>query len=64
VPFDMDGRLPLAALAPRLVEARPPRFETPRGSSEGAAAASRPIELDAESEAVIVERLRALGYVE
>lgn len=63
IPDDVSGRLPEAVFEPDVLAARPPR------SVAGDAAASPEIagvdlELDADEEQTIVNRLRALGYVE
>jgi predicted AlkP superfamily phosphohydrolase/phosphomutase len=64
VPLDMSGRLPEAAFRPGELERRPPQYVA-AGLREEAIGANEPdIVFDADDEALIVNRLRALGYVE
>jgi predicted AlkP superfamily phosphohydrolase/phosphomutase len=65
IPHALEGRLVSEAMDPAALSARPPRWE----SATAAAAAVSPgavgdLALDAEAEAEILDRLRALGYVE
>ncbi len=64
IPVDMSGRVPHEVLEPEELERRPPRSMA--GSVPAASAEYVPVEAayDAESEATILKRLRALGYVE
>ncbi len=58
---DLSGRLPLELLAPSLLAAQPPRTIDTYGTR------ARPVDVAAGSEAVdaeMLERLRALGYVQ
>lgn len=70
VPQDLSGRVPTALFEPAALERRPPRVgigASPPPLAAGAlsddqrSAAGR---LDAEGEQIVLERLRALGYVE
>jgi predicted AlkP superfamily phosphohydrolase/phosphomutase len=63
VPLDMSGRVPEEAFVPGEVERRPVRYVA--GSDEAPATAGAvEVEFDSEDEATILNRLRALGYVE
>jgi predicted AlkP superfamily phosphohydrolase/phosphomutase len=62
VPDDLDGRLPVEVLEPGELERRPPR--TAAATAWSAAADEQGLELDPDEEAAVLERLRALGYVE
>lgn len=64
VPVDMTGRIPHEVVEPDELERRPPRSMA--GSIPGPSPDHAPMEdvYDAESEATILKRLRALGYVE
>jgi hypothetical protein len=63
LPDDLEGRLPLELLEPEELERRPPRraaatsWDAPSEEPGG-------LELDPDEEAAVLERLRALGYVE
>ncbi len=63
VPTDMTGRVPVEVFTPDALEHRPPRMiaAAPVAATE---TAPDTVVYDAESEAVILTRLRALGYVE
>jgi predicted AlkP superfamily phosphohydrolase/phosphomutase len=63
VPDDMAGRVPTEILEAEELERRPPRLEP---ASAPPAALGRPaeLELDSDEQAAVLERLRALGYVE
>jgi len=60
VPDNAEGRLVTEAVTPEALAARPPQYQ--RGTA--AVATTGELALDAEAEAEILERLRALGYVE
>jgi predicted AlkP superfamily phosphohydrolase/phosphomutase len=60
IPTAFEGRLPVEALDAGALTARPPRYD----SAPVTAAAAGDVQLDAEAEAEILERLQALGYVE
>jgi predicted AlkP superfamily phosphohydrolase/phosphomutase len=62
IPQDMSGRLPTAIFAPGRLERRPPSV-APAGAPQ-AAPAPAAVDLEPDEEATIVNRLRALGYVE
>lgn len=65
VPEDMTGRVPTAAIEPAELRRRPPRASAaPRVTDQAAKPETVAVELDAEAEATILTRLRALGYVE
>ncbi len=66
IPPDMTGRLAEAAFEPAALAARPPRSAGPRPAAAGEAEAAPAIDLqlDPDEEQTIVNRLRALGYVE
>lgn len=61
VPEGLDGRVPLELFAPGALERRPPRYAA---SAAATAPAPQEVAFDHEEEATIVNRLRALGYVE
>lgn len=62
VPDDVAGRLPREAFEPDELERRPPRSAA--GAAAEPAAPPEDVAYDAEDQAAIVSRLRALGYVE
>ena len=64
VPDDLDGRLPAEALDPRHLERQPLSLAAAGSVVEDVDAADGDLGLDPESEDLIVDRLRALGYVE
>lgn len=61
IPDDLDGRLPTDAFVPGRLRRRPP-VTAPAAPEPAAAAAG--VTYDPEEEATILNRLRALGYVE
>lgn len=63
VPDDMTGRVPLEIFEPDELRSRPPRRTAPRGHP---VALKTPggLELDSEEQTAVMQRLRALGYVE
>jgi predicted AlkP superfamily phosphohydrolase/phosphomutase len=64
VPEDVEGRVPTEALEPAALRARPIETVTPsEAAAEPFQAQPGPV-LDEETEAEILRRLRALGYVE
>ena len=63
VPDDMAGRLPTEVLEADELERHPPR-QVPAAVGAAPAYESAPIELEPDEEAAVLERLRALGYVE
>jgi predicted AlkP superfamily phosphohydrolase/phosphomutase len=64
VPLDMSGRLPADAFRAGELERRPPKYVA-GGMPEGRAEApDAEVSYDADEEALILNRLRALGYVE
>lgn len=71
VPGDMSGQVPTALFEPATLQRRPPRARSSVAPPVIPAPATNPIgrapvtgTLDAEGEAIVLERLRALGYVE
>jgi predicted AlkP superfamily phosphohydrolase/phosphomutase len=69
IPDDLDGRLPEALFHPHVLAERPPTFASSSSDAQGAVAvgAVTPdpgLLYDAEAEATMLKRLRALGYVE
>jgi predicted AlkP superfamily phosphohydrolase/phosphomutase len=64
VPDDMAGRVPVEILEPAELVARPPR-QVPAAEPQAApVAAAADLALDPDEQAMVLERLRALGYVE
>ena len=63
VPDDITGHLPTAIFEPTTLEQRPMRSTTGEGPDLAPAPAPEAI-YDAETEAMMLDRLRALGYVE
>jgi predicted AlkP superfamily phosphohydrolase/phosphomutase len=67
-PDDMDGRLPVEAFEPADLRRRPHRFSAGQPVVEPVAEVLDPVVsgvvYDAEEEATVLERLRALGYLE
>jgi hypothetical protein len=64
IPDDVVGRLPADAFESGVLERRPPRSAVGRGHGREPELAATGVDYDAESEAIIMNRLRALGYVE
>jgi predicted AlkP superfamily phosphohydrolase/phosphomutase len=64
VPDDMDGEVPVDLLEPDELRARPPRSAHAAGPGIVRAAPPAELELDPEEQAGVIDRLRALGYVE
>jgi hypothetical protein len=62
VPEDMSGSLPEAVFEPGELERRPVRRVA--AAAAPAASPAADVELEPEEQAVVMERLRALGYVE
>jgi hypothetical protein len=64
----MDGRLPVEAFEPADLRRRPHRFSASQPCVEPVAEGLDPVVsgvvYDAEEEATVLERLRALGYLE
>ena len=63
VPDNLDGDVPAQLLEPEALERRPPRY-APAGPAPAVPAPLSESDYDREDEATIVDRLRALGYVE
>ncbi len=63
VPDDMAGRLPVEILEPEELSRRPPRTVAAAPAPAPAAMPAN-LELQPEEQAAVMERLRALGYVE
>ncbi|MGH2768307.1 MAG: alkaline phosphatase family protein, partial [Actinomycetota bacterium] len=61
IPVDLEGRLPIEAFDPGLLDARPPRLGPP---TEAPLANAAEGEGRAAGEGLVLERLRALGYLE
>ena len=65
IPEDMAGRLPAELLEPEELERRPPRWYAPSSGPEPEPELEpADLELDPEEQAALIQRLRALGYVE
>ena len=62
VPEDMAGRVPVEIFDPDELQRRPPRLAP--ASAAAPAARGTAVQLEPEEEASVMERLRALGYVE
>ena len=63
VPDNLDGDVPAQLLEPEALERWPPRY-APAGPAPAVPGAVTASDYDREDEATIVDRLRALGYVE
>jgi predicted AlkP superfamily phosphohydrolase/phosphomutase len=65
IPADLDGRVPTEAVEPEALQAHPVQTAAPTApvASEPSEVPAGPV-LDAEAEAELMRRLRALGYVE
>jgi hypothetical protein len=61
IPESLEGRLITEAIDPHSLASRPPRRS---GGTESIADVRSDVVLDEEAEAEILDRLRALGYVE
>jgi predicted AlkP superfamily phosphohydrolase/phosphomutase len=66
IPREFEGRLPREIYTPEYLEARPTDLETAAvlGEVQPPAAETGPAYYDAEGEKALMERLRALGYLE
>lgn len=64
VPDDMVGRVPTSILEPAEVKQRPPRVVAAPDAPAPAETAGAAMDLEPEEQAVLMDRLRALGYVE
>jgi predicted AlkP superfamily phosphohydrolase/phosphomutase len=64
VPDDLAGRVPVEVLEAAELEARPPRTVPSAAPAGSAAVAPAALELDPDEEAGVMQRLKALGYVE
>jgi predicted AlkP superfamily phosphohydrolase/phosphomutase len=64
LPDDLEGRLPLEVLEPEELERRPPQRATATAWAGSNEEEPGGLELDPDEEAAVLERLRALGYVE
>jgi predicted AlkP superfamily phosphohydrolase/phosphomutase len=64
IPDDVVGQLPADAFEPGVLDERQPRKGGARAPGAVPELATVPVDYDADSEAVIMKRLRALGYVE
>jgi predicted AlkP superfamily phosphohydrolase/phosphomutase len=64
VPDDMTGRVPVEILEPEELERRPPRRVPATSSPPPPPVPQGKLELDPEEQAAVLDRLRALGYVE
>ena len=63
IPDDMAGRVPAEVLVPAERARRPPRFTTAAPPLEDTSEPAD-VALDPEEQAGVLQRLRALGYVE
>ena len=59
----MAGRLPVELLEDEELRERPPRMSAPRSWTESDPEPAD-VELDPDEQAAVLQRLRALGYVE
>lgn len=65
LPDDLDGRLPRDVLEPAELAATPPRTVSAAApAAVGASAGTADVALDPDEQAGVIERLKALGYVE
>ncbi len=64
IPGDLDGRLSADAFKDGELRERAPQFASMAAPAEQPEPVAEHLSLDPESEAIIVERLKALGYVE
>jgi predicted AlkP superfamily phosphohydrolase/phosphomutase len=63
IPDDLDGSLPVEIFEPGALSRRAPRYES-HDSQDTVLVLTEPIELDGDDEVLVLDRLRALGYVE
>jgi predicted AlkP superfamily phosphohydrolase/phosphomutase len=64
VPDDMAGRVPVELLEPSELDRRPPRLTAAAPPRPQPAAAAGDLALEPDEQASVLQRLRALGYVE
>jgi predicted AlkP superfamily phosphohydrolase/phosphomutase len=64
VPEDMAGVLPTAVFTEAALAERPPRSAPAGAAPQGPSVPAQALDLEPEEQAALVERLRALGYVE
>jgi predicted AlkP superfamily phosphohydrolase/phosphomutase len=64
VPDDVSGSVPTAVFEPRALERRPPRSAPAPAPPAPVSSPAAELELEPEEQAAVMERLRALGYVE
>jgi predicted AlkP superfamily phosphohydrolase/phosphomutase len=64
VPLDIAGRIPGEVLEPGELERRPPQSMAGTASEEAPESGSGEVAYDSDDEATILNRLRALGYIE
>ena len=64
IPDDLAGRLPVGIFEPDELAAHPPRMRVAAAYEAEARGAAAGLELDPEEQAGVMQRLRALGYVE
>jgi predicted AlkP superfamily phosphohydrolase/phosphomutase len=65
IPTDMEGRVPTEALKSELLQARSMRTAAPSDTTAAESSEDQPeSSMDEESELAIIQRLRALGYME
>lgn len=64
IPTDVAGRIPAQAMLPEQLVSRPPRWTNPPDLDTSGAPAAADANLDSDAETTILNRLRALGYVE
>jgi hypothetical protein len=62
VPDDMAGRVPVEIIEPEALRRRPPRHTA--AAAPPPAPANAGLAFEADEHAAVLERLRALGYVE
>ena len=63
IPDDLDGSLPVDIFEPGALSRRAPRYES-RDAEDTILTLIEPVELDGDDEVLVLDRLRALGYVE
>jgi hypothetical protein len=64
VPDDMSGRVPVEILEPHELDAHPPRSVRAAAPQQAPDPEPAGLELDSDEQASVLQRLRALGYVE